>query len=92
MSKYLNNHNLYKLPDYIKFYSNFINYIYDDKISSCNNIVELHYLIQKNYQKEVEKNITDYIESNFIDLTKNEKKELLENLIKAEQFTPSVRY
>lgn len=93
MTKYLNNHNLYKLPDYYKFYANFRNnYIYDDRIGSCSSIVELHYIIQNKYNKEVEKNIKFFINEKFTDLTDKEKKKLKENLIKAEEFTPSVRY
>tara|TARA_Y100000389_G_scaffold95721_1_gene92387 strand:+ start:229 stop:519 length:291 start_codon:yes stop_codon:yes gene_type:complete len=93
MSKYLNKHDLYKLPDRSSFEDNFRkNYIYDDKINNCNSSLEL-FLIQKYkfLQEEVE-NVMNFINENFGDLNDNEKKILLTNLIKAEQFTPAKRY
>lgn len=93
MSKYLNKHDLYKLPDKVSFRCNFRkNYIYDDKINNCNSSLELYLIQEYKFRLEAVKNVMDFINENFGDLNDNEKKILLTNLIKAEQFTPAKRY
>ena len=85
---YNNPHNLYKLPrfDYMK---------YHNKLKKSNK----SYHVMDNYNQailrgrlwraEVDKIRRDFINKNFGDLTSKEKDILLENLIKAEQFSPA---
>ena len=93
MSKYLNAHDLYKLPCRFNFHDNFRKkYIYDDRINNCNNSGELYMLGQEKLIEEIINNVMIFIDENFADLSNKEKKILCNNLLNAEQFTPAERY
>ena len=88
---YNNYHNLYKLPfpDIWK---------YENQLKKSNK--SYHLMDRRNqgilrgrlWRAEVDKIRRDFINKNFGDLTSKEKDILLENLIKAEQFSPAEKY
>ena len=93
MGKYLNHHDLYKLPCHLNFHVNFRkNYINDDRINNCNDAGEIYTLGQEKLIEETINNVRVFVNKNFNDLTNKEKNILCNNLLKAEQFTPAKRY
>ena len=88
---YGNRHNLYKLPhfDFMKYENKLKKSYKTYDIMDYRNKRMLRF---KLYEEEVDKIIRDFINKNFGDLTSKEKDILLENLIKAEHFSPAERF
>lgn len=88
---YKNYHNLYKLPYFspYKYIEELKNKYKTYDLMDSNNKSKLRRLA---YEEEVEKIRRDFINKNFDDLNDDEKDILLNNLIKAEQFSPTERY
>ena len=88
---YNNHHNLYKLPVY-DFWK------YENQLKKSNKTYHLMDVFNQGilrgrlWRAEVDEIRRDFINKNFEDLTSKEKDILLENLIKAEKFSPTEYY